>query len=261
VNALLKADGEEGWAAKLEMAADPLCEHFKDRIIAIAEEHWAEEMDGVALDESQAITLDKTADAPPCSNETMFAMMVDRLDDLDDLLLRDESPREVWAAITEERIMRREIARELSHKANGLYKIGQEGVTADEKETDIRLLSTTSQHEAVIELKLADGRSAKDLRDTIETQLVKNYLAPETRRSGCLMLTLAKNRHWDHPETGSSIGFTELVALLRQQADGIVQKIGGNLRLHICGLDLRPRLPPEVKRGKTNIRKRSRSTN
>lgn len=250
VNALLKANGEEGWAAKLEMAADPLCAHFKDRIIAMAEEHWAEEIDGVALDEAQAITLDKTAEAPACSNETMFAIMVDRLDDLDDLLLRDGSPREAWAAITEERVMRREIARELNYHANALYKIGQEGVTADEKETDIRLLSTTSPHEAVIELKLADGRSANDLRDTLQAQLVTKYMAPETRRSGCLMFTLSKDRHWDHPDTGSSIGFTELVALLREEAASIVQKLGGSLRLHVCALDLRPRLPTEAKRAR-----------
>lgn len=254
VNALLKADGEEGWAAKLEMAADPLCAHFRDRIIALAEEHWAEEIDGVALDEVQAIALDKTGEAPACSNETMFAIMVDRLDDLNDLLLRDVSPREAWEAITEERVMRREIARALNYHANELYKTGQEGVTADEKETDIRLISTTSPHEAVIELKLADGRSAKDLRDTLETQLVTKYMAPETRRSGCLMITLSRDRQWDHPDSGNSIGFKELVALLQEEAARIVQKLGGTLRLHVCALDLRPRLPIESKRAKKTSR-------
>lgn len=253
VNALLKANGEDGWTAKLEMAGDPLCAHFRDRIIAMAEEHWAEEIDGVALDEAQAIALDKTDEAPACSNETMFAIMVDRLDDLDDILLHDDTPREVWAAITEERVMRREIARELTRHANGLYKVGQEGVTADEKETDIRLLSTMSPYEAVIELKLADGRSAKDLRDTLEAQLVTKYMAPETRRSGCLMFTLSKNRYWKHPDTGSKIDFPELVVLLREEAATIMQNLGGSLRLHVYALDLRPRLLTEAKRVKKQV--------
>tara|TARA_B110001469_G_scaffold42109_1_gene41664 strand:+ start:501 stop:4835 length:4335 start_codon:yes stop_codon:yes gene_type:complete len=260
VDALLKSDGEEGWSAKLEMAADPLCAHFKDRIIAMAQEHWAEEVDGDVLDDTQAIALDKTGEAPPSSNEAMFAIMVDRLDDLDDLLLRDESPRELWAGISEERVMRRAVAEKLNHHANGLYKIDQEAVTADEKETDIRLLSTTSPHEAVIELKLADGRSANDLRDTLEAQLVKKYMATETRRSGCLMITISKNRHWNHPDTGSKIDFKELVTLLREEADNIMQKLGSSLRLHICALDLRPRLPTEAKRKKAeNNSKSSRS--
>ena len=250
VNALLKANGEEGWEAKLEMANDPLCAHFKDRIIAMAEEHWAEEIDGVPLAEAQAIALDRTGEVPPSTNEAMFAIMVDRLDDIGELQLLDASPHEAWAGITQERVMRRVIARELGNYANGLYKIGQEGVTADEKETDIRLISTMSPYEAVIELKLADGRSATDLRDTLKTQLVTKYLAPETRRSGCLMITLSKDRHWDHPDTGSSIGFTELVDLLREEAASIVQKLGGTLHLHVCALDLRPRLPTEAKRAK-----------
>ena len=51
VNALFEAKGEEGWAAKLEMANDPLCAHFKDRILAVAEEQWAQEIDSLAFDE------------------------------------------------------------------------------------------------------------------------------------------------------------------------------------------------------------------
>ena len=38
VNALLSATGPEAFKAKLEMAADPLFNHFKDRVIAVAKE-------------------------------------------------------------------------------------------------------------------------------------------------------------------------------------------------------------------------------
>lgn len=256
VSTIFEANGEEGWAAKLEMAADPLCEHFKDRILAVAEEHWAGEVDAVALDDAQAVALDKTGEAPPATNEAMFAIMVDRLDDIDDLLLRDVSPREAWAGIAEERVMRREIARELDHSANGLYKIDQEAATADEKETDVRLRSTISTHEAIIELKLADERTARDLRDTLKDQLVTKYMAAETCRSGCLLVTLAKERQWDHPDGGPRIGFEDLISLLRAEASRIVASLGGTLRLHVHALDLRPRLPTEAKWPKTSTSNR-----
>lgn len=245
VNALLDAKGEEGWTAKLEMVDDPLCAHFKDRILALAEEHWAQEIDSVALDETQAVALDKTGEAPASANETMFAIMSDRLADLDDLLLRDSSPRDAWAGITDEKVMRREIARELNHASNGLYKVDQEAVTADEKETDIRLRSVVSDHEAVIELKLADGRSARDLRDTIYNQLVKKYMAAENSRSGCLLITLAKDRCWEHPDSGQRVGFTELESLLRDEAKRVENTMGGSVALAVHVLDLRPRLLKE----------------
>lgn len=246
VSILLKSSGEEGWAAKVEMAADPCCSHFRDRILAVAEEQWAEEVDAAALDQAQAIALDKTGEAPPSTNEAMFDIMVDRLDDLDDQLLRDDSPREAWAGIIDEKIMRRAIARELNHSAKGLYKIDQEAATADEKETDIRLRSVASDHEGIIELKLADGRTAEDLRETLSAQLVTKYMASEKSRSGCLLITLAKDRKWEHPDNGSRIGFPELIALLREEAANIVERLGGALRLHVHPLDLRPRLKTEA---------------
>lgn len=245
VNALFDVKGEEGWAAKLEMADDPLCAHFRDRIIAVAEEHWAQEIDSVAFGEAHAVALDKTGEAPASTNEAMFGIMNDRLADLDDLLLRDSSPREAWAAISSERVMRREIARELNHAANDLYKVDQEAVTADEKETDIRLRSVVSDYEAVIELKLADRRSARDLRDTIYNQLVRKYMAAEHSRSGCLLVTLATDRKWKHPDSGKRIDLTELMLLLRYEAKRVEEQMGSVLALSVYLLDLRPRLPVE----------------
>jgi hypothetical protein len=93
--------------------------------------------------------------------------MRDRLDDIDDLLLRDTSPREVWASIAQERLMRRELARVLDGLGNGSYRIAQESVTADEKETDIRFMSTESKQQGVTELKLGDRRSGTDLFNTL----------------------------------------------------------------------------------------------
>ena len=245
VNALFEVKGEEGWAAKLEMANDPLCAHFRDHILAVAEEHWAQEIDSVAFDETQAVKLDKTGEAPASTNQAMFALMSDRLAELDDLLLRDTSPKDAWAGITDEKVMRREIARELNHAANGLYKVDQEAVTADEKETDIRLRSVVSEHEAIIELKLANSRSARDLRDTIHDQLVTKYMAAETSRSGCLLVTLARDQKWKHPDNGTLIGLTELMSLLRDEAKRVEDMRGGVVALKVHLLDLRPRLPVE----------------
>lgn len=245
VNALLDAKGEEGWAAKLEMANDPLCAYFRDHILAVAEEHWAQEIDSGAFDQTQAVELDKKAEAPASTNGEMFALMKDRLVELDELLLRDDSPREAWAGITEEKVMRREIARELRYAANGLYTVDQEAVTADEKETDIRLRSVLSEHEAVIELKLADRRSVSDLRDTIRDQLVNKYMAADGSRSGCLLVTLAKDRTWKHPDSGTPIGIREVVSLLRDEAQRVEEAMGAGVALRVHFLDLRPRLLPE----------------
>ena len=201
VSALLNKKGPEGWAAKLEMANDPLLAHFRDRALLIAKEKAAEESDGSSFSEDEVNAFDHNWELLPKTSDELFALLIDRLDDLEDLLLRDDTPRAAWASISDEKVMRREISRELRHASNNVYTVDQEGVTADEKETDIRLRATTSEQQAVIELKLGDGRSGRDLRDTIKEQLVTKYMAPDNCRAGCLLVTVASNHTWKHPDT------------------------------------------------------------
>ena len=247
LKALLATTGSEGWAAKLEMAADPLFAHFRDRVIAVARERAAEEADGVALTEGEVVTLEHYGEAPPSTRDAMFALLRDRLDDIDDLLLRDVSPRELWAGITDERVMRRELARELNNTANQLYTVDQEAVTADEKETDIRLRSTSSSQQATIELKIGEkDRSAFLLRGTIKDQLVMKYMAAEDCRAGCLVITAASaRRNWLHPDTGGRLDFPALINFLNEEANKVIVEFGGAIRIMVRGLDLRLRLPTE----------------
>lgn len=242
LSAIFSAPGPEGWDAKLAMAGDPLFAHFKDRTLAVAAESAAEEADNTPLTELEFIELDKSGEAPPSTRDAMFALMRDRLDDLDDLLLSDVSPREAWAGITDERVMRRELARALREAARGAYNLDQEAVTADEKETDIRLRSTISMQQAVIELKLGDERSGRDLFDTMRDQLLKKYMAPAVCRAGCLVVTVARDREWEHPVMGKRIGFTELIRLLNDEAEAISRELRGAAKLMVKGLDLRARL-------------------
>jgi hypothetical protein len=252
LSALLATTGPEGWARKLEMANDPLFAHFKDRAIALAQEKAAEEADSVALTEAEFAVLDKRGEAPPATNEAMFALMRDRLDDIDDLLLQDVSPREAWADITDEHVMRRELARELRNTANKNYTVDQESVTADEKETDIRLRSTGSKQQAAIELKLGDDRSAADLFNTIKDQLLTKYMAADECRAGCLLVTIAKDREWEDPKTRKRLDFEALIALLSEKAKRLSEELGGAAKLMAKGLDLRPRLATEKKAGARN---------
>jgi len=246
LNAVLNTRGPEGWAAKLEMANDPLFAHFRDRAIALATERAAEEADAATPTESDVAQLERYRELSPMTRDDMFALLVDRLDDIDDLLLRDDSPREAWAGISDERVMRREIARELRNASNHAYTVDQEGVTADEKETDIRLRSSASDQQAVIELKLGDERTGRDLRDTVRNQLVRKYMAAEACRSGCLLVTISKSRTWQHPETGENLDAEGLLSMLQTESQQVAAEMGHSVLLAAKVLDLRPRLSTET---------------
>lgn len=247
LDALFAAPGAGGWAAKIELANDPLMQGFKDRGIAVAEERAAEEADAVRMTEAEVVALEQYGEAPPSTRDTMFALLRDRLDDIDDLLLQEESPRELWASIADENIMRKELARALRQAANGQYVIDQEATTADEKETDIRLISTAVAQKGTIELKIGEkDRSATVLRDTIKAQLVTKYMAAEECRAGCLVVTLAsESRTWNHPDSNVKLDFPALIEFLNEEADKVTAEFGGTIRIMVKGIDLRPRLPTE----------------
>jgi hypothetical protein len=246
LSALLATTGTEGWAAKLEMAQDPLFANFKDRAMAIARERAAEEVDGAPLSDGQFVALDHYGEAAPSTRDGMFTVMRDRLEDIDDLLLEDVSPREAWANINDERVMRRGIARELIYHANHVYTVDQEAATADEKETDIRMRATASPQQATIELKIGDkSRTGADLCATIKDQLLEKYMAAKDFRSGCLTVTIAADKTWTHPDTGKLLDFGGLIAMLNDEANRLSAELGGSARLMAKGLDLRPRLKTE----------------
>lgn len=142
--------------------------------------------------------------------------------------------------------MRREIARELRNTSNQAYTVDQEGATADEKETDIRLRATSSEQQAVVELKLGDKRTGRDLRNTIKDQLATKYMAPDACRSGCLLVTVNHSRGWEHPDSGENLDAAGLESMLQTEASRVTAEMGGVLRITARVLDLRPRLSTEA---------------
>lgn len=239
---LLNQEGAAAREAKLELLADPAFVDARERVKEIA----ALEAEGGALSIKAIQQIEASGNFAPLTREQMFMLLDDRLEDLRSMLLEDTSPRRAWSVVEDENTLRQVIARELNHAAKGAYTVDQESVTADGKETDIRLRSTASEQQAVIELKVGDKpRSANDLLIALNDQLLDKYMAAEQVRSGCLLITLAGKRTWKHPETNKDMDFEGLVAFLENAAQQINDANSGEVQVMVRGLDLRPRLAVE----------------
>lgn len=241
LDAIFSKSGKDAWRAKIEISNDPILKDCKDRMLRIARESAAIELDKNKFTESNVCDFLFSKEPLILTTEDMFQVLIDQLDELEDSLLRDDSPRELWSTIQKEKLMRREVSAKLNIKSKGVYTVDQESVTADENETDIRLRSTTSDHQAVLELKLGEKYSGRQLRDTIKNQLVSKYMAPENCRSGCLLITISKNRHWDHPEIGEYLDVQELQDFLDSEAKAVSSSMMG-INIVVRILDLTPRL-------------------
>lgn len=240
-SALLNIKGVGAWSIKMQFADDPEVAHYRDRIRTVALEKLAEEWDTVVLNEVDVVRLEREHDYSPTNRLEMAALLDARLADVEDLLLQDDSPRELWATVKIERLLRRALAAELRKMARATYLVNQESVTSDEKETDIRLASTAAHLEAVVELKIGDNDySLADLQEALHAQLVGKYMQPEHRRAGCLLISIATDRCWKDPDTGSRIKFEEVIARLNAEAKALEANLGYGAFLTVRGLDLRP---------------------
>ncbi len=238
-SALIKKDGPDAWTVKQAMRTDPLFAHFRDRLDHLARERVAEEAEGEPLTEEAVRQLDRYGEAPPADRDGMFELMLDRISDLEHDLVADFSERELLASITGEAVMQRTLARRLKDRSNHAYKVDREAEVVDAKKTDIRLRSMGSDQQAVIELKLANnGYSVRDLLDALEVQLVGQYLRHDDCKAGCLLVTMAKPRGWEHPETGAKIALPDVVTLLNVRAEEIAASCFHQIRLKVLGIDL-----------------------
>lgn len=243
---LLKQEGAAAWEAKLELLADPVFADARERVKEIIFERAALESEGRALSMRAIQQIEASGNFAPLTREQMFMLLDDRVEDLRSMLLEDTSPRRAWSIVEDENTLRQVIARELNHAAKGAYTVDQESVTADGKETDIRMRSTASEQQAVIELKLGDKpRSANELLSALHDQLLDKYMAAEQTRSGCLLITFAGKRTWRHPHTHKELDFEGLIAFLEDAAQQINNAHSGEIQVMVRGLDLRPRLAVE----------------
>jgi len=259
LNALLATDGPAGWDAKMKLGAGPAMTDFADRARAISLEHAAAEVEGTPLSVRQAQAFMASRTVPPMTRDQMFDLLQQRLDALEDHLDGDASPRVTWARVRDEHEMRRLITGVLEGLAHGAYLVPQENVTAEEKETDIRIVSTMSTETGVIELKIGDnGWSGKELRDTINNQLVTKYLRPNARKAGGLLVTVAKRRKWIHPDTGKRLDIGELRIMLSEEAQRVERAMGGTVRLATRVLDLESPLLREPKKKAATSRSRAK---
>lgn len=242
LNALLAENGPGAWEAKRQLAGDPEVTRYSKRVLTLAREGLAEAWDTSIYTEDAVNRFELSFEVAPRNQAEMASLLNARLLDVQDMLTRDTSSRELWASTHSERLLRRQIAQALETRARGGYTVNQEAVTGDEKETDIRLTSTAADVEGVIELKVGDSKSysVRKLREALNDQLVGRYMRPGNRRSGALVITLAKTRRWEHPESKLYLSFEELIALLDGEAQALMARMGNGAFVRVYGLDLRP---------------------
>ena len=248
LSSLLETPGLDAFRIIRELAEDPLFSHFPDRLRLLARRRAASDAEFSPFKPADIVALEVRLEAPPHDRDGLFAVMMDRLTDLQhDIAHHDFTDRVTLRSITEETEMQRTLAWRLDSAARGAYRVTREEEVADRKELDLRLATVGGEHLAAIEVKIADKRwSVRNFERALRNQLVGQYLRHARSKAGCLLLTYdGTKRYWKHPQTGAHLDFAAVVEHLSDLARSIERDMNYEIRLASFGLDLRdPELAP-----------------
>ena len=243
---LLDTPGAEARRIVLELAEERDFGRFPDRLRLLARQRAATDAEFPPFTPQDVIAIDTRREAPPQDRDALFAVMMDRLDDLQHGLAHDDfSDRRTLRGIKEEAEMQRTLAWRIREKANGVYLVTREEEVAGGKRTDIRLSTTSGDQKAVIEVKIADTRwTLTDIERALREQLVGKYLRHANCKAGCLLLTCHdKRKYWIHPETRKRISFPGIIKFLNDKARALQSEKQHDVRIAVFGLDLTGPMP------------------
>lgn len=247
LSTLLATPGPEARKVILELAEEPEFKHFPDRLKILARERAAKDSEFDSFTASKVIELEKRYEVQPHDRDSLYQVMMDRLGDLaHDLRDDDFTDRRTLRTIKKEIEMQRTLALRLKDRSKGCYRVVREDEVADLKMPDIRLLSLCNDHKCVIEIKLADKWTVKELERALEHQLTGQYLRHKTCKAGCLLLTYNGDKaYWIHPETKKCLNFAALICDLNEKASELENQFSFSIKIGAFGLDLTdPELTP-----------------
>jgi hypothetical protein len=190
------------------------------------------------MTEAEVRHWERTFALSPRTRDELYRAMFDRLEDIEhDVLHHDFNSRSLLEAIKLEEEMQPILARKFEDLAARHYTVAREEVVAGKKETDIRLVVSQTL-KAVAEIKIGDRYSVNDLLNALESQLLGQYLRHSSCAAGCLLITYAGRKSFEHPVTCTPLTFAEVINLLSARAAELEIASKGRVRLGVFGLDL-----------------------
>ena len=236
---LLGTPGPEAHRTVLALADDDEFVHMRDRLRLLARQRTAADAEFEPFSPEAVADLESRYEIPPNDMNSLFSVMIDRLEDLaHDLAHDDFSDRRIVRSITEEREMQLTLAGRFRERANGAYAVTREDEVADGKHPDIRLSAVGVDQRVVIEVKIADNWSLTELERALRNQLVGRYLRHSNCKGGCLLLTYHGKGYWRHPDTNAQLTFSMIVKFLKNTTQTIEQNDSFGIRIAVFGLDL-----------------------
>jgi hypothetical protein len=195
-------------------------------------------------DAGEVLTFEKAFLAPIKNGKQLHTAVMNVLERVrDDLTYADASIAGVLRIIAEKKVrdedaLRNAIMSRLIDSNPTVFHPARENHVGQEKRPDVFIAGATCPFQVAVEVKQADYWAGSELVRALETQLCGQYLYPQNRRNGILLLiNTGAKRSWQIPGNSKRLGFSALVQALQTMAVGL-SNVGGRENVSVFGLDV-----------------------
>lgn len=244
LDALLKRPGAEAYHAVRTLAEDPVVGSRGFRFNELAHGKAEQDAELPAWTPAEVLAFEGRYAAPAKSGEALLRLLMGVLSDIQDSLGHaDATSRPLLERAANEEEVQKWLAEQLSLRANGRFHVQREPQVARGDKPDIIVSATASPFEVAVEVKHGGmDWSVRDLEGAVKRQLAENYLKPETRRQGILVVSHHGRRTWRDTNTRKRLLFHDLMSHLGEVAGALRRNRQGAIEVRAFGLDASPPL-------------------
>ena len=229
--AILLEMREDPSLATVQTIVDPLVKRQREAAVEASVTRWTEE---------DVLRLERNDEKLPRSLDELFELVKAHLLHVHDLVANDDfsyrelfKPRGKDKETTKEREIQLWVASCLRQRARGLYSVVRENVVDEDKEVDISAFVAGVGH-VPVEIKPLGDYSAAALEESLERQLLGQYMQPPDRRCGILLLVRRDERKWRLDD--KDVELAALVSHLRLNAHALGARNGKDIFVAVIDL-------------------------
>ena len=221
------------------LADDPVFELRSHRFYELAREKAERDTEGPAWSAAEALKFHREGTAPAKTGADLLRLVMGVLADIEQNLTHgDVTSRPLLERAKDEDEVQNWLVEQMNARARGRFQAFREAQIAGGNKPDVIVASTSAPCEVAIEVKHGGmGWTARQLEDALRTQLAEDYLKPQNRRHGVLVITHHRDRRWLDVNDKKLNSFPELIEWLSGIAETIKQNTVGVIEARCFGIN------------------------
>jgi hypothetical protein len=239
LSALLDRPGADAYQAMQRLAADPIFALRSHRFHELARGKAERDAENPAWNAAEVLTFQRQFTAPVKTGADLLRVVMGIFGDIaQNLTHGDVTSRPLLERAKDEDEVQHWLVEQMNARARGRFHAFREAEVAIGDKPDVIVASTSAPCEVAIEVKHGGkGWSARDLEGALRKQLAEDYLKPESRRHGVLVVTHHRERRWLRISDNKPVSFWDLIAWLSGIAATITENAVGPIVVKCVGIN------------------------